>query len=530
MSLPPNKLHLVEQAWTAPRPDGAASEEFLEAANLTKRFGSLVALNDASFRCRLGEIHAVVGENGAGKSTLLKILGGTIRPDSGSVTIDGAPLPFGNARIAARAGVARVYQELSIVPDLTVAENVFLLSEPTALGGVVKRRTLRRDTQELFADLGIAHIDPDVRARRLSLAQKQVVEIAKAAARDARIIILDEPTSALAETEALWLLGLMRRWRDEGRCVIFVSHRYSEIESVADRLSIYRNGQFVGCYGKGELSDAEVVERMCGRPIETLFPERRPPSEESPEMLAVSELQPHRSGGKVSFSARRGEIVGIAGLAGQGQLDLFLALFGAISAKGQITVEGKPIRIRRPADATAAGIGIALVPAERKTEGLLMGRSVRENMTLPALRLVSRLGFLRRGVEERHVRRLVDELHISVRDIDAPVQQLSGGNQQKVLIAKWILTGARVLLLFDVTRGVDIATKTQIYQMIADFAAAGGTVLLYSTDTLEIVHLCHRSLVLREREIVEEFGGDELEEQTLIAAALKGAGKRVEAV
>ena len=304
--------------------------EFLVATDVTKRYGSVVALRDASLRCRLGEIHAVFGENGAGKSTLLKVLGGTVSPNSGTATVQGQPHRLGDARAARRAGITAVYQELSIIPDLTVAENVFLLREPTRRLGLVNRRILRRRTQQLFNELGITGLRPGARAAQLSLAEKQIVEIAKAATQDASLIILDEPTSALSQAESAWLLDLMRRWRDEGRCVIFVSHRYAEIKAIADRISIYRDGEFVGCYGQGELSDEAIVEKMCGRPVEMLFPERTPVAPDAPEALRAEELEPRRAGRKLSFAARQGEILGVAGLAGQGQLALF-SLCSALS-------------------------------------------------------------------------------------------------------------------------------------------------------------------------------------------------------
>ncbi len=497
----------------------ALVEDLLVADGVVKRYGQVQALVGADFNCRAGEIHAVLGENGAGKSTLIKVLGGTVRQDAGTVRVAGEELPPGRPQAALLAGIVAVYQELSLIRDLTVAENIFLLREPLRPLRLIDGGSVVQRTYALFRDLGIKGIDPDRRAGQLSLAQKQVVEIAKAAARDPRVLILDEPTSALAEAEVAWLLDLMKRWRGEGKAIIFISHRYGEVKATADRLSIYRNGQRVAVYAGNEASDTEVITAMCGRPVETLFPDLPPLQPDAPITLEVRDVSSREVRG-VSFAARRGEILGVGGLAGQGQLDLFLSLFGALPHSGQTSLHGRTVRLRRPQDAVRAGVGIALVPAERKTEGLLLARSVRENMTLPAIGLLSRFGFVQRGRERERVQSMIHTLHIAVSNDDVPVRQLSGGNQQKVVIGKWLLSGASILLLYDVTRGVDVATKAQIYGLIIDAVSNGATVLFYSTDTQEMVHLCHRVLVMYEGRVVQTVEGNELNERQIVSAAI----------
>jgi ribose transport system ATP-binding protein len=497
----------------------AQVDDLLVADGIVKRYGHVQALVGADFSCRAGEIHAVLGENGAGKSTLIKVLGGTVRQDAGTVRVAGEELSPGHPQAALGAGIVAVYQELSLIGDLTVAENIFLLREPLRPLRLIDGGSVVQQTCALFRNLGIKGIDPDRRAGQLSLAEKQIVEIAKAAARDPRIIILDEPTSALAQTEVAWLLDLMKRWRSEGKAIVFISHRYGEVKATADRLSIYRNGKRVAVYTEGEASDAEVITAMCGRPVETLFPALPELRSDAPTTLDVRDVSGRGLHG-VSFAVRRGEILGVGGLAGQGQLDLFLALFGAMPHSGQTRLHGRAVRLRRPQDAVRAGVGIALVPAERKTEGLLLARSVRENMTLPSIRLLSRFGFVRRGLERERVQTMIHTLNIAVSNDEEPVRQLSGGNQQKVVIGKWLLSGASILLLYDVTRGVDVATKAQIYQLITDAVSNGATVLFYSTDTQEMVHLCHRVLVMYEGRVVHTVEGNELNEREIISAAI----------
>jgi ribose transport system ATP-binding protein len=500
-------------------PDGAA----VRASGVDRAFGGVQALRDASFEARPGEIHALAGENGAGKSTMIKVLCGLVRADRGTVEILGEPVGRLAGPAARQAlGMATAFQELSLLPDLTVAENLLLQHPPRGRFGLVRRRSLVPEAKLLLERLGVEHVDPAATTADLTVAARQVVELVRVLATDPRVLVLDEPTAALAEQQVAWLSGHMRRLRDAGCCVVFTSHRWREIEALADRVTVFRNGTRVDT--RDRLSEAEAVRLMSGRTLEGSYPDvaATRPAPDAPPALAVTGL----TGGAlhdVGFQLRRGEILGVGGLAGQGQRDLFLTLFGARRARGgAVSVAGRPVRIRRPGDAIRAGIGIAYVPEDRKADGLLLPMSVRDNLTLSTLDRVSTAGFVRRRAEREAVAAMVAQLSIRTgRPATQPVGTLSGGNQQKVLMGRWLLTEADVLLLFDVTRGVDAATKHDFYALVARLAAAGKAVLLYSSETEEIAHLCHRVLVLREGRIAAELPGPVGDAERIVAASMK---------
>ncbi|GAA4245072.1 sugar ABC transporter ATP-binding protein [Dactylosporangium darangshiense] len=504
----------------APADPGAGPVDAVAATGVDRAFGGVQALRDASFAARPGEIHALAGENGAGKSTMIKVLCGLIRADRGTVEILGEPVGRLAGPAARQAlGMATTFQELSLMPDLSVAENLLLQHPPRGRFGLVRRRQLVPTAHLLLERLGAEHIDPAATTGDLTVAQRQVVELVRVLATEPRVLILDEPTAALAEQQVAWLAGHMRRLRDAGCCVVFTSHRWREIEALADRVTVFRNGTRVDT--RDRLSEAEAVRLMSGRILAGSYPTIAP-VEQTDAALRVDGL----SGPTlrdVSFELRRGEILGIGGLAGQGQRDLFLTLFGARRARaGSIEVAGRPARIRRPADAIRAGIGIAYVPEDRKAEGLLLPMSVRDNLTLATLERISTAGFVRRRAEREAVAAMVAQLSIRAdRPATRPVGTLSGGNQQKVLMGRWLLTEADVLLLYDVTRGVDAATKHDLYALVARLAAAGKAVLLYSSETEEIAHLCHRVLVLREGRITAELPGPVGDAERIVAAAMK---------
>jgi ribose transport system ATP-binding protein len=478
------------------------------------------ALVDASFSANFGEVHALVGENGAGKSTMIKILSGVLRPDEGTLTVRGAPADFPSPHAARALGVGTVFQELTLMSWMTVAENLFLRNEPHGPGGLIRRRELGSRAREVFARLGIEGIDPDELPITLSLAQRQVIEIARALLRDPDILFLDEPTSALPEQEVEWLFALVRELREQGKCVIFTSHRWGEVADLADRITIFRNGEHVAT--REHLSQAEAVTLMTGRTIDRLYPERAAVSDDAPAVLEVHDLHGERVRG-VSFALRRGEIVGVGGLAGQGQRDLFMTLFGARKlARGETRVNGQLRRIRKPADAIHLRMGIALVPEDRKTEGLMLPMSVRDNLTLAVLGRVAFKGVLKRKTEQELVRRAVGRLHIRTsRPSVQEVATLSGGNQQKVLIGRWLLAESDILLLYDITRGVDVGTKHDIYELMMELAAEGKSLLFYSSETEEMARLCHRVLVMREGRIAAELSGSSADAEAIVAASLR---------
>ena len=491
----------------------------VEGVGLGRCYGGVHALEGASFSARRGEVHALVGENGAGKSTLLKILGGRTRPDSGGVRINGQAVALAGPEHAHRLGAWTVFQELTLLGSLSVAENLLLRREPRSrMTGLIDRRAMARRAGAMLGDLGIGHIDPLAAVEDISLSERQLVEIVRAISHDPVILFLDEPTSSLVEREVAWLFEQVRRLRDGGTCIVFTSHRWREVTAIADRITVFRGGRDVGTFE--EIEEGEAVSLMTGRKVETLYPPL-PAAPAADIVLEASGLSAARLR-PTSLVARRGEVLGVGGLAGHGHRELFFALFGAPAARGgTLKVGGRLARIRSPRDAMAHGI--ALVPEDRKTEGLMLRMSVRDNMTLSILRRLSRAGFLPRGAERAQASGLGARLEVKSDGLDAPVDSLSGGNQQKVLLGRWLLAEPDVLLLYDVTRGVDVATKAEIYGLIHRLAEAGKSILLYSSDAEELAHLAHRVLVMREGRIAAELTAPGITAEAIVSAALRDA-------
>ncbi len=411
-----------------------------------------------------------------------------------------------------------MFQELTLLPWLTVAENLLIAREPRGRLGLIGRRRMERDAERMMAALGITHIDPLALIEDVSLAERQIVEIVRAISQDPDILFLDEPTSSLVEREVAWLFGQIRRLRERGASVVFTSHRWHEVVSIADRITVFRGGRHVGTFT--EIDEDEAVTLMTGRRVETLYPPPSPPPSPAPVLQAEKLTGPRMNG--VSFTLHKGEVLGVGGLAGHGHRELFFMLFGAERmGGGRVLVDGRPVRIRSPRDAMRRRIGLALVPEDRKTEGLLLAMTVRENLTLSILRRISSAGVLRRSTERRLAQEQAAQLKIRASSLAAPVWSLSGGNQQKVLVGRWLLAEPRILLFYDVTRGVDVATKHEIYELMLRLAAEGRSILFYSSDAEELAHLSHRVLVMREGRIAAELRPPGITAEQIVAAAVR---------
>lgn len=486
--------------------------------DIRKAFGGVQALIGASLSASFGEVHALVGENGAGKSTLIKALGGRLRPDSGVIEIKGQPVSFARPEDAHAHGVRTVFQELTLLPWMTVAENLLLGREPRGPLGLILRRQTEQEAQALLASLSVEHIDPLALVEDLSLAERQVIEIVRAINARPEILLLDEPTSSLVEREVRWLFREIRKLRDAKTCIIFTSHRWNEIRDIADRITVFRGGRHVGTFT--EIDESDAVTLMSGQRVEALYP-ALPPLASGEPALAVNTLTGRRVNG-VSFTLKRGELLGVGGLAGHGHRELFFQLFGAErTTSGTISVNGRQVRLKSPRDGIRHGVGLALVPEDRKAEGLLLAVSVRNNLSLSIMQRISHGGVLRFGFERRLAQAIVTRLKVRTPSLGHPVGALSGGNQQKVLIGRWLLAEPRILLLYDITRGVDVATKHELYELIVHLAAQGHSILFYSSDAEELARLSHRVLVMREGRIAAELEEPDITAERVVAAALK---------
>jgi len=495
-------------------------------AGVTKRFGATVALDETSLTISAGTVHALLGENGAGKSTLVKVLSGFVRPDSGKVAIFGRPVDLRRPRVATAAGIRTAFQEMTLIPDMTVAQNVLLGYEPAGLLGQIRRRTLEARVAALFESLGIAGIDPRRTVSDYDLSVRQKIEIAKALALEPKILLLDEPTSTLSRSDVDWLGRLIAQLRMRGVTVVFISHRMREVRLFCERLSVLRNGRHVGTYENDRVSDDEVVRLMIGRSLRAIFPAyvaRAEPAQAVPPVVAGRGLCAGTRLSRFSFDLQQGELLGVAALQGMGQSDLFLALFGMLALReGHIEVDGRPVTIRSPHDALGADIGMCLLPEERKTEALFLALSGRDNVSLPTVSRYARFGFIDTKRESAAVDRVLSRVNVAPRGLYRPCSDFSGGNQQKIAIAKWLLTENRIMLMFDPTRGVDIGTKHEIYVLMREFTRAGGSILFYSTDVPELVNICDRVVVMYQGRLARTLARDEITEEAIMLAALGG--------
>ena len=498
---------LIEDSEQAPR---------VELAAVTKRFGATVAVDAADLAFERGTVHAVVGENGAGKSTLGKIVAGVIRPDAGTLRVEGRPVEFRSPRAALKLGITTIAQELSLVPARSVLENVYLGIEDS-VAGVVDGRSLRRRFDELVARTGI-EVPPDRNVRSLSPHDQQKVEILRALAREADFIVMDEPTARLSATETEGLRATVRSLADDGRTVMFVSHFIEEVLSVGDTVTIMRDGQIVRTSPCHAETYDSCIEGMIGRSLEANFPPKRTFAADAPTVLRVDGLTRDGVFEDVSFSVRAGEIVVMAGLVGSGRSEVARAIFGADPVTvGTIELAGELVRFPSPREAIAHGV--AMIPESRKEQGLVLGRSVRENVSLPHLERFSRLGIVGRSSERSRVGEMMARVGYRGSTMEKRASNSSGGNQQKMLFARWLMTDPPLLIADEPTRGVDVGSKRNIYDLLAELAQQGTAILVVSSETEEVLGLADRILVMRDGRLIAELDGRSATEAELVALA-----------
>ncbi|MGH3879470.1 MAG: sugar ABC transporter ATP-binding protein [Actinophytocola sp.] len=495
----------------------------LELRDVHKSFDAVRALRGVSLELHAGEVHALAGENGAGKSTVVRIIGGEHQPDAGELLLDGEPRRLAGPREAQQHGIAVIHQEPTQFPDLTVAENVFMGRQPLRSGRRIDRAAMRRRTAELLDSLGVP-IDADRVTRGLSIADQQIIEIAKALAADARIIVMDEPTAALSTVEAARLFRVARRLAEGGAALLFISHRLEELAELCQRVTVLRDGALVTTAPMAEMDRDALVRNMVGRAVEVLFPDRVLEPEAEPGAAALEVRGLSRAGvyHDVSFEVRRGEIVGLAGLVGSGRSEVARAIFGVDERDaGTVTVDGRPLRAADPRAAIEAGL--AMVPEDRREQGLVLDLSIERNATLPRLAAVSRWGLVRRTREHAVAGEWTRRLGVRLRRLTDPVATLSGGNQQKVVLGKWLATKPAVLIVDEPTRGIDVGAKVEVHALLADLAREGIAVLMISSELSEVLGMADRVLVMHEGRIAAELDRGDATEESVMQAATGGS-------
>jgi ribose transport system ATP-binding protein len=490
----------------------------LSARNVVKRYGGVLALADGNLEVNSGEVVALIGANGSGKSTLSKIINGVVVLDGGQLLLDGKPTHFTSPQVAKNMGIATVFQELSLIPQMTVADNIWLTREPLGPGGMVNRKAVNAKTAELlalFAGTFKTDLRPDVPVAELPADEKQIVEILKAVSFDPRLLILDEATASLDSRQVQRLFELVAKWKADGKAIVFVSHRMEEIFRIADRYSVLRNGKTVGAGNIKEVTEKDLVKLMIDKDSVFSYARAGKQKAEKPTCLEVKDLKTATLRG-VDFNVKEGELVGIGGLQGQGQRDLLLSLFGDIAFAGNVQYNGQAVHFRHPRQAMRQGF--ALVPGDRAREGLLYIRSILENMQLASW---ARYGFpLKLGRAKKDAEKTGASLNLKMAGLNEPVSSLSGGNAQKVVIGKWLMRQPGLLLLDDPTKGVDVGTKAEFYGLLTRLCDEGKTILFYSSDDEELIGLCDRVLVLHDGRIKTELAGAALTKENLIAASL----------
>jgi len=504
----------VTQSPTAP-----AAVPALEMRHIQKQYPGVRALDDVSLTVGAGEVHALLGENGAGKSTLMKILAGAQSRDGGEILLNGQLTVIDSPQRAMALGISIIYQEFNLVPYLSAGENIYLGREPrAAIPGFVDFRALYRQAQEVLDKLGL-RIDARIPVSRLSIAQQQMVEIAKATTRSSRIIVMDEPSATLTDHELSALFALIRQLRSEGVSVIYISHRLEEVFEVCDRATIMRDGKWIATRNVADIDREEIIRLMVGRELKDAIPKTT--AAMGPPALKVTNLRRKGVLHDISFEVRQGEVLGIAGLVGAGRTETVRAIFGADPLdSGTIEVHGVPVTIRSPQDAIKHGIG--LVTEDRKQQGLVLGMTVRENTTLAHLDALSSFGFIQRGAERRVAEKYKTDLGVKTPTIEQTVKNLSGGNQQKVVLSKWLFTGSKVLIFDEPTRGIDVGAKSEIYKLMNALAAQGVAIIMISSELPEALGMSDRILVMHEGRISGELSRAEANQEKIMHLATGG--------
>lgn len=494
------------------------NDRILEMQHITKVFPGVIALDDVDLEVRRGEVHALVGENGAGKSTLMKILAGAYQPDKGRILLRGQEVTFHHPHDAQRAGISIIYQELNLLPERTVVQNIFLGREMRNWWGIDHKK-MSLETEKLLESLGIA-IPGNTLVRNLSIAQQQQVEIAKALSLNAEILIMDEPTASLAPRETQHLFELVERLKNNGVTVIYISHRLEEIFQIADRVTVLKDGKRVATENVRDISSSQLVQLMVGRELDVLFPPKAKPEEIGEVVLEAENLTCGNRVKNFSLKLRRGEIVCLAGLEGSGRTHVARALFGLERIdKGTVRLNGRAVYFHDPRKAIQSGLGF--ITEDRKQEGLILIQSVRNNIALPSLDERQRMGFIEGAKEEEAVRRSIESLDLRAPNDQIQVQYLSGGNQQKAVLAKWLLTDANILIFDEPTRGIDVGAKAGIHQLMRRLAREGKAILMISSELPEVVGMSDRVIVMNQGTIAAEFPGEGLNEDIIIEAIAK---------
>ena len=488
----------------------------LTVKNITKTFPGVKALQDVSLDVKRGEVLSLMGENGAGKSTLIKILAGVYSKDDGKIIFDDKEVEINSPIESQNLGISTIFQELNLIPNLSIAENIFVGRENRSNHFLYSRKKTIRQAEKLMDEVGL-HCDPDKLVKDLPLSQRQMVEVAKALSLNARLIIMDEPTSSLTERETETLFGIIDKLKRSGVSVIFVSHKMNEVQRISDRVHILRDGVYIGCLEKEDVTEEKIIQMMVGRKFESIFDKEQVPITDT--VLEVKNLSTKDMLKDVSFKVRKGEILGFAGLVGAGRTEVMRAIFG-IDKKdsGEIYMEGKKADIRSPQDAIRYGIG--LVPEDRKNQGLVLGMTVKENISMPSLERISRAGFIDLQEEREMAEEYVEKLKVKTPGLEQKVVNLSGGNQQKVVISRWLATNPKVLILDEPTRGIDVGAKKEIHKLVSSLARQGIAIIMISSEMPEILGMSDRIIVMNEGRIKGELQRGSASQEKIMEIAI----------